>query len=102
MYDGAVYLKLIVRRPVNVFFLFRHKSLIRFIPRTINRIRSKGRSTNRKRQILACLATLSGPMVGKPMTRASTQAREAGADPYTCGRQNVCFGLPKLTLERKK
>ena len=31
------------------------------------------------------------------MTKASTQAREACADAYRCGRQKVYFGLPKLT-----
>lgn len=42
------------------------------------------------------------PHAGMHMTKASTQAREAFADAYRCGRQNVYFGLPKLTSESAK
>ena len=42
------------------------------------------------------------PHAGMHMTKASTQAKEAFADAYRCGRQNVYFGLPKLTSESAK
>ena len=42
------------------------------------------------------------PHAGMSMTKASTQAREAIADAYRCGRQNLYFGLPKLTSESAK
>ena len=43
-----------------------------------------------------------GHMAGMHMTKASTKAREACADVYRCGRQNLYFGLPKLTSESAK
>ena len=43
-----------------------------------------------------------GHMARMHMTKPSTQAREAYADAYRWSRQNLYFGLPKLTSESAK
>ena len=43
-----------------------------------------------------------GHMARMHMTKPSTQAREAYADAYRWTRQNLYFGLPKLTSESAK
>ena len=81
----------------SIILLYRHRSLVRFTLSIINRIRSRSRS--RVRRFPACLPTLSSHMTG--MTTPSTLIREACADAYRCGTQNLYFGLPKLLQHQK-